>query len=50
MIGTYKYGNGDVYEGEWNDDIKVGKGLCFVLQFDFVAVLYASPSKQKGNG
>jgi hypothetical protein len=24
--GTYKYANGDVYEGEWKDDSKVGKG------------------------
>ena len=28
MAGTYKYGNGDVYEGEWNDDMKLGQGVC----------------------
>ena len=24
--GTYKYANGDIYEGEWNMGFKSGKG------------------------
>ena len=25
-LGTYKFANGNVYEGEWNDDKSHGKG------------------------
>ena len=27
-IGVLKYANGDVYDGEWKDDKRIGSGKC----------------------
>ena len=32
IIGRYTYSNGDIYEGEWKDGKRHGKGKYMIIQ------------------
>ena len=38
MLGTYRFANGNIYEGEWKDNMIKGKGKYSLIQEYIISV------------